>query len=143
MFSISCQYAIRAVLFLAVNTSEQSKIGADHMAEALNIPKHFLAKILQQLTKINLVSSSKGRNGGFYLSDENKESNLLQVIYAIDGPEKFSNCILGLKACSEVTPCPYHDFAVDFREEFHHKLGSESIFETANRISEENLTLKI
>lgn len=143
MFSISCQYAIRAVLFLAVNTSEQVKIGADRLAEELEIPKHFLAKILQKLTRINLVSSAKGRNGGFYLSDENKGSNLLEIIYAIDGSDKFTNCILGLKECSGETPCPYHHFAVDLRNEFYFKLGSESILETAQRMNENNLTLKI
>ena len=143
MFSTSCQYAIRSVLFLAISTNEQVKIGADRLAKELMIPKHFLAKILQKLTRINLVSSSKGRNGGFYLSDANKQSNLLQVIYAIDGSDKFTSCILGLKECSGATPCPYHDFAIDFRNEFYNKLESESIMETAVRMKENNLTLKI
>ena len=67
MFSNSCQYAIRAVLYLAIHADTHHKLGAEVLAGALGIPRHFLAKILQQLAKNKLISSSRGRNGGFFL----------------------------------------------------------------------------
>ncbi len=143
MFSTTCQYAIRAILYLALNTDDNHKIGADVLSEELEMPKHFLAKILQQLTKSGFVSSSKGRNGGFYLSDKDKASNLLEIIYVIDGPSRFENCILGLKECSGKTPCPYHSDVQTFRRDFKSKLQNETIFESAKRIAENNLTLNI
>lgn len=141
MFSTTCQYAIRAVLFLATHTGENEKVGVDILSEKLEIPKHFLAKILQQLTRSKLVSSSKGRNGGFYLSDKNKNSNLYEVIQTIDGPDKFDSCVLGLKECSGLKPCPYHEYVFEFRNRFYDKLKNETIAESANRIKGNFLSL--
>jgi Rrf2 family protein len=141
MFSTTCQYAIRAVLFLAVQTNEENKLGVDKLSEALEIPKHFLAKILQQLAKQNLISSSKGRNGGFFLSSVNKEEKLLDIIHAIDGKKVFDSCILGLKECSAERPCPYHEYVVELRSKFYYTLKTETIEESAKRIKDSDLSL--
>lgn len=143
MFSTTCQYAIRAVLLLALNTDDSKKIGGGALAEELDIPKHFLAKIMQKLTKSKLVSSSKGRNGGFYLSEENKASNLLNIIYTIDGRSIFEDCVLGLRNCSDANQCPYHSYAKGFRKDFLDRLRTESISDSAKRIEQLNLKLKL
>ncbi len=143
MFSKSCKYAILAVMYLAVNTHEESKLGVVDLSEALDIPKHFLAKILQRLTKKKLVSSSKGRHGGFYLNETNRASSLIEVIYAIDGPGIFHDCILGLSECSGENPCPFHKTALNFRTAFFNDLQNDSITQVAERIDKHNFTLKI
>ncbi|NNE25743.1 MAG: Rrf2 family transcriptional regulator [Saprospiraceae bacterium] len=141
MFSTTCKYAIRAMLYLAINTSEEKKVGVDEIATALNVPKHFLAKILQQLTKYELATSSKGRNGGFYLTKENSNGTLLPIIEAIEGPNIFSGCILGLPECSGENPCSLHNQALNYRNGLLETLGTESIADTASRINEFNLKL--
>ena len=68
MLTNACKYAIRSILYLAMHTNEQHKVGVKKIAEELESPQPFLAKLLQQLNKGKLVSSTKGPNGGFYLS---------------------------------------------------------------------------
>ncbi len=142
MFSKSCKYAIRAVLHLAIYASKERKLGVDELASELDVPRHFLAKILQQLSRYNLISSLKGRNGGFYLTEEDKKSNLLSVIDCIDGPGIFSNCVLGLPDCSDANPCPYHKTVKKYKDQFHDLVATETIGESAKRISKNNLKLK-
>jgi Rrf2 family protein len=142
IFSNSCKYAIRAVLYLATNADESNKLKVDDLAETLDIPKHFLAKILQQLTKHQIISSTKGRNGGFYLTKKNKATSLSTLIEAIDGPVKMRDCILGLENCSDIKPCPYHFAVSDFKSKFYKQLKNESIELCANRIDQSKLTLK-
>ena len=142
MFSASCKYAIRAVLFLALNTDENHKIGVSTLSVELGIPQHFLAKILQRLTKSKLVSSSKGKNGGFFLSEREKQQNLLAIMREIDGPDILETCVLGLDQCSSVNPCPYHESVLKFRTEFYNNLLSETIMDVAERINRDNLSLK-
>lgn len=142
MFSKSCKYAIRAVLFLAINTDDDTKLGVEELAAELVVPKHFLGKILQQLAKSGMVSSSKGRNGGFFLSKKNKAANLLSVISLIDGKGIFTDCILGLANCSNDNPCPYHDSIQKVRQEFLLQLKDESIAASAKRINKHSLKLK-
>jgi len=142
MFSKSCKYAIRSVLFLAVNTNEDKKMGVEELATELEVPKHFLAKVLQQLTKHRMISSAKGRNGGFYLSEQNKSASLLTVIESFDGPGIFTDCVLGLDNCSNENPCPYHDSVQQYRTAFYFQLQNETIEASAKRISEHDLKLK-
>ena len=78
MFSKSCKYALRAVLYLAANTNESKKAGAKVIAETLDVPRPFLSKILQQLSRHQLIASTKGPHGGFYLDEREKKTAHLQ-----------------------------------------------------------------
>lgn len=133
MLSNACQYAIRAILYLAIQTDESTKIGVKTIAENLETPQPFLAKLLQQLTKGKLVSSTKGPNGGFYLSEKDKENAIWDVIKNIDGTSKFDNCYLGLSQCNDETPCPVHFIVSPFKnkllENFRDKTISEYVVE--------------
>lgn len=141
MFSTTCRYAIRAVLYLAAFTSEEKKVGVEEIADALSVPKHFLAKILQQLTKYDLAASSKGRYGGFYLTKEQKLTTIIPVIECIDGPTTLSGCILGLPDCSYENPCTFHHDTVKFRSGLMETIGKETIEETAIRMKKNNFKM--
>lgn len=141
MFSNSCKYGIRAVLYLAINTKNGEKVGAKGIAENLNVPKPFLAKILQELSRHNLISSAKGPKGGFYLNKENLEQPLLNIIELIDGQQVFSSCILGLPVCSSETPCPLHFKATAYRNGLLEIISGQSIEDLATSIEIKNLTL--
>ncbi|MCB0519549.1 MAG: Rrf2 family transcriptional regulator [Lewinellaceae bacterium] len=132
MFSKSCQYAIRATIYLAMHQEEGKNLGVKEIATSLDVPQQFLAKILQQLSRQNLVSSIKGPNGGFYLSPENKLNSLLQIIECIDGPLTLNSCVLGLPQCSSVTPCPLHFNFFEYREKMRQTLGATSISNFSN-----------
>lgn len=141
MFSKSCQYGIRAVLYLGVHSTMEKRLGVTEIAENLEVPKHFLAKILQQLAKGNLLSSTKGPSGGFYLNKKNRASNLKEIIEAIDGGHIFTGCILGLKECSSEKPCPLHFQAYGIREGLNYQLEYQTIDEIAEKIKRTNLTI--
>lgn len=115
MLSNACKYAIRSILYLGIYSNETKKIGVKKIAEELETPQPFLAKLLQQMTKSNLVSSTKGPNGGFYLSDKNKDNSVWDIVKNIDGTEKFEQCFLGLSKCGDENPCPVHYIAGPFR----------------------------
>ncbi|ANW96651.1 Rrf2 family transcriptional regulator [Wenyingzhuangia fucanilytica] len=125
MLSKACKYAVRAILYLAINSDESKKIGIKKIAEALETPQPFLAKLLQQLSTHHLVSSSKGPGGGFYLTEKDLEITLWDIVLNIDGAEKFNECFLGLSVCSDSHPCPAHHIVKPFRDtilcDFKHK----------------------
>lgn len=114
IFSYTCQYAIKACIVLA---TERNKIGIIDISEQIGTPTYFTSKILQQLTKKQLISSGKGKGGGFYLTDEQFESLTIQDIYEnFEGKEVLSSCLLGLKLCSGENPCPIHHLAAAVKE---------------------------
>lgn len=108
MFSKTCEYAIRAMIFIAQKTKQDSRVGIKEIAKGINSPEHFIAKILQDLTRKGLLQSAKGPSGGFYLDKVSMKQSLADVVKAVDGDKIFYGCGLGLKQCSEIKPCPIH-----------------------------------
>ena len=141
MFSKSCKYAIRSVLYLTINADEEHKLGVKEVAEALDVPKHFLAKILQTLARHNLISSTKGPSGGFYLDERNRRATLRSVVEAIDGPDMFTSCILGLPVCSSANPCPLHEQASTYRLGLLDLIEHRTIEQVARQATLEGLKL--
>ncbi len=127
MISNSSKYAIRAVVFLAIHTNEQHKMSAKYIAEKIDVPAPFLAKTLQLLTKKQLISSTKGPKGGFFLSQKDRHNTMLDIIYCIDGLDKFRTCFLGLSACSDDNPCPTHHLVAPFRQNFINEVGKKTV----------------
>ncbi len=116
MLSNASKYAIRSILYLAMHSDKTNKIGVKKIAEELETPQPFLAKLLQQLTKNGLVSSAKGPNGGFFLDEKNKENHVWDIIKNIDGTQKFDQCFLGLDRCDDKNPCPVHFIVSPFKQ---------------------------
>ncbi|PZX65977.1 RrF2 family transcriptional regulator [Hydrotalea sandarakina] len=108
MFSKTCEYAIRAILFIAQKSKQGVKVSIKDVAKGIDSPEFFLGKILQELSRKGIVKSLKGPTGGFYLDDESMQYSLADVVIAIDGDKIFNGCGLGLKQCSEKQPCPIH-----------------------------------
>ena len=108
IFSKKCEYGLQAVLFLAAK-SIGDIVSADEIAKKLTIPKEFVSKILQSLTESGLVSSKKGKAGGFSLAKEPSKIRLIDIVAAIDGLGIFNTCVLGFPHCSPDHPCPLHE----------------------------------
>lgn len=113
IFSHTCQYAIKSCIILA---NERKKIGIKDISEEIGTPTAFTSKILQQLTKKGLISSGKGKGGGFYLDDEQYEKLTIRDIYEnFEGKEVLTSCLLGLKECGGENPCPIHHMATEIK----------------------------
>lgn len=113
IFSKTCQYAIRAIFYIAKRSEQGYKSNVKEIALAINSPEHFLAKILQQLSKEGLVQSIKGPNGGFHLDAVQLKRPIMDIIITIEGDDLFVGCGMGLSNCSEINPCPLHK---DFKQ---------------------------
>ena len=139
MFSNSCKYAIRAVLFLAIYTTEEEKAGVKKIASSLEVPYHFLAKILQQLSRQNLISSSKGPTGGFYIDRKNLKTPISKIVECIDGSTIFQTCIMGLPDCSDHNPCPLHEEYTSFKSDLFELFKNKSLGEVADEVKNKGI----
>jgi Rrf2 family protein len=100
-------YGLMALKFLAEHPEVSSQSAKD-IAEAYGIPPQLLAKILQRLTKVGLLRSHAGINGGYSLSRDAAEITAFEVIYAIDGPLFITSCGTGLdskRSCDLTDSC--------------------------------------
>ncbi|TCJ18163.1 Rrf2 family transcriptional regulator [Parasulfuritortus cantonensis] len=107
VLSRTSQYAIQALIYIATQAPGEPVLNRD-IAERLNVPAAYLAKILQSLCKHGLLDSFRGRLGGFCLREGMHRTTLMQVLLLTEGPDFTKSCILGLKECSDETACPMH-----------------------------------
>jgi Rrf2 family transcriptional regulator, iron-sulfur cluster assembly transcription factor len=137
MLSNSCRYGIRAVIYLASQSSGDTKTGIRQISNDLDLPTPFLAKILQQLAKQKILSSSKGPHGGFSLLKDPRNITLLDIVNTIDGYDTFTNCVMYKGTCvgvnNEKRPCPLHEDYEKTRSELIRLFSNKTIDELVKK----------
>ena len=109
LLSKSCEYGIRATIYLTLLQEGDGYVSIRKVSEDLDISFHFLTKIFQKLTQAGLLISLKGPNGGVKLAKDSAAISMSDLVVAVDGDTLFKACMLGLPGCGEVQPCPLHD----------------------------------
>jgi Rrf2 family protein len=142
MFSQACKYAIRAMFLIAQRSQEGKFIGIKDIAEGLDAPQHFIAKILQDLSKRGFLISAKGPNGGFLVSENQRKITLMDIVIAVDGNKIITSCCLGLRDCSEKAPCPVHEEYKVIRKTISHMLTTTHISDYHDELSLSKLFLR-
>ena len=78
------------MVHLARKHDARSVVRADDIAESEAIPPSFLAQILHELKRSGLVTSRRGKTGGWRLTQTPGEVTLLMVVEALE-PEALGN----------------------------------------------------
>ncbi len=118
MFSNSSKYAIKGVLYLALNSDKDHKIMVRDIFEVVHVPEAYLAKLLQELSRHGIVSSTRGPKGGFYLSNENRKRTLMDIVKVIDGEKRVNSCVMGIRNCDMNNPCVLHKLVGSNKSKF-------------------------
>lgn len=109
MLSQTAEYALRAALYLA-QEGETRSVRTEEVAEALDLPRNYLSKILHALGRQGIVTSVRGPRGGFRLALPPEEIMLSEIVDVFDPQllDDRSRCLLGRTACSDRNPCVAH-----------------------------------
>lgn len=105
MFSQTVEYALRAVVHLADQAPEART--TDQIATATRVPKAYLSKVLQGLSRGGIVHTQRGLGGGVTLVKTPAELTLLEVVNAVEPIGRIKECPLGLPAHGK-NLCPLH-----------------------------------
>lgn len=107
MLSQTAEYALRAALYLAADTSGRP-VRVGDMAPALGIPQNYLSKILHQLARDGVLASVRGKHGGFRLAIAPDRLALFRIVAPFDRFDDRRRCLLGRPQCSDRTACAVH-----------------------------------
>lgn len=102
MLSKKAKYAIIALIHLA-KKYEQGPVQIGTIAEEERIPKKFLEAILVDLKNSGILTSQRGKFGGYYLIKNPEDVHLAQIMRLFDGPIAFIPCVTYVyyEPCSE------------------------------------------
>lgn len=105
--TLTADYAARVMIHLA-SRPFGDRVSRDILAEAGQVPAHFLSKILQALARSGLIVSRRGAAGGFALARPADQMTLLDVLEAIEGPLALNRCLEPSTPCSRAGWCGAH-----------------------------------
>lgn len=108
LYSTTCSYAIRALCRLTI-INPVGYVRIQEVCEGSALPSYFVAKIFRDLVRAGLLTSAKGRGGGYALARSAKEIRLYEIVDAIDGIDQYQSCVVGLAECNDKQPCPQHE----------------------------------
>ncbi len=142
LLSRRCEYGIRAALYLA-SLEQDTFVSIREISEKLDLSFHFLTKIFQDLTRAGLMRSFRGPNGGIALARPAAEITLLDIVVAIEGPELFTECVLGLPGCGsgDRKPCPLHASWGPMRDQLKTMFATETLADFSDEIQRLDLRL--
>lgn len=138
MFSKTCEYGLRASVFIAMHSNDSHRLGIKQIAKEIESPVYFTGKILQTLVKADLIGSAKGPNGGFFLEENSRPISVYEILEALDCSDALNECVLGLNACSDEHPCPIHSKFKRYREGMKALFKKTTIQSLAKDIKEGN-----
>jgi Rrf2 family protein len=124
-------YAVRTVLYLARQNGRM--VSVTEIAKTMQIPKSFLAKLLQRLVRSHILSSSRGAKGGFLIAQKLSDITLLSIMEAMQGPAGINVCAIDSKRCKLSSTCAVHPVWVDIRREVEKRLKGETIDKLIHR----------
>ena len=103
----AADYGVRVMVHLAtLDPEERTMLSA--LAAATDAPESFLSKVLQALTRADLISSRRGKSGGFAILPRGRAASMHRVIEAIDGPICLNVCLVSGNSCDRKAYCPAH-----------------------------------
>lgn len=143
MLTKSTEYAIRALVFIQLESWENRRPGVAEVAREIEAPTAFTAKILQTLTRHGLIGSMKGRGGGFFFTNKADDLSLYKVILIMEGDSVFTRCGFGLSECSHEHPCPLHHQYAKIRDGYLQIAKTETIQSLAKTIKQGKAVLNL
>lgn len=124
------EYAVRAILYLAMQPEGKLSLISE-IAEAQEVPRSYLSKIMQQLSRLGLVKSRRGAKGGFELARPATEITLRETIEAIEGPINLNVCLIRPGECHRDVTCPVHPVWKEAQEKLFEVLDGKTMAELA------------
>ena len=105
MLSQTVEYALRATIYIAREPSQPARV--NEVADAIDAPRNYLAKILGQLARAGILESMRGPTGGFRLGGRADGVRLSDVVAVFEAIEQ-RRCLLGQGLCGQNPSCTAH-----------------------------------
>jgi len=102
------QHAIQIMVHISM-TPKKSLTSVSKISEESNIPKSYLAKIVQILASKKLIKTKTGRTGGITLAKKPNQIKIIDIVFAINDKRREKEmCIIGIDECNDKVHCPLH-----------------------------------
>jgi Rrf2 family protein len=103
------RYGLRAMMDLARNQGEGKPVFLSDIARRQDISEKYLEHIFSSLRAAGLVTTVRGRKGGFLLAKAPSEITASSIITSLEGPCVLVDCVSKPKTCKKSEGCVARD----------------------------------
>jgi Rrf2 family protein len=107
MISTTAEYALRAVLLLAMRNSDDA-LRANEIADAISAPRNYLSKTLRVLARVGVIEGTRGPRGGFRLAADPRSITIAALVDLFDDARCSKGCLVVDCDCAASSPCGVH-----------------------------------
>jgi Rrf2 family protein len=134
MLSQKARYALRSLVALA--RAEGAQVTAGDLSTRAGAPRKFLEAILLELARRQIITSRRGKFGGYALARPASEITFAEVIRVIDGPLALAPCVSRTAfrkcdGCADLETCPLREALMMARDATAHVLEGYSLADAA------------
>ena len=122
-----CEYAIRGLVFLAMQKERDEPVLLADIAKSIGAPNNYLSNIFQILSRLGLVTSHRGAKRGYTLARASSEINLREVVEGMEGPITISSCTMDRGWCDHEATCTMNQVWGDIQETITTKLEAATL----------------
>lgn len=116
--SYKSDYAMKAVLDLALRYNEQEPVSIHDTARRIDAPVKFLEQIFSSLKVHGIIESRRGSSGGYLLAKPPEKITLGEIIRVIEGPTEPISCVReDYTGCNEIFTCVFRSIWQDIHQQ--------------------------
>ncbi len=120
------EYAVRCMVYLA-HKGKGIQVSKQEIAEAADIPAHFLAKIAQDLARAGMIAIKQGPKGGYSMLKNPEEISLLEVVEVMIGEIFLNDCVGRPRTCRVSRQCSVHKVWEEARNQLRETLAKVNL----------------
>lgn len=126
--SQTAEYALRAVTCLAQHDTAQT---TQSIAGCTSVPLSYLPKVLQPLTRADIVSAQRGVRGGYKLQRDPASLTVIDIVNCVDPVRRFDACPTHRAATTSKALCPLHKLLDEVQEAMERRFSETTIRDLA------------
>jgi Rrf2 family transcriptional regulator, iron-sulfur cluster assembly transcription factor len=123
--SKTTEYALRILAVMV--REERDHFTSAYIYKKLKVPKKYLQRLLTLLAKKGLITSTRGKFGGYALARKAEEITLAEIVDAVQGFSDEPTCFFGFGNCALTQPCVMHDVWADSQKNLLQILSSTKL----------------
>jgi Rrf2 family protein len=121
----AADYGVRVMIHLA-SAGENARVSLTELAHEADVSPAFLSKVLQRLVRSKLITSRRGKKGGFELLERGRDASLFEILQALDGIPELNLCLLS-GGCHRSPWCAAHAVWREAQERMRETLAAASL----------------
>lgn len=131
--SAKARYGLRILMNIALHADENHPRLMKDICEAESLSEKFTSRLVIPLRESGMITSTRGKAGGFRLARKPEEITLLEIIETLQGPVALIDCLADDSSCVRMKKCAARDVWSNVNDSIRRTLSATTLASLTSR----------